>query len=165
MVGWHHWLDGHEFKQAPGFSDGQGILAWCSPWGHKESDLTDWLNWAELQAWQISCRFLKGLPTYSYFFFLFWFRSISRNKFHGDLIQSNLLLRRTCLTSMIIIMTGTVGIKRHLRTCPSTVHLENSSPFSIEGRTYTILGTIWWPNCWKFYWKWPEKIPKWPKSP
>ena len=44
MVGWHHWLDGHEFEQAPGVGDGQGSLACCSPWGHKESDRTEWLN-------------------------------------------------------------------------------------------------------------------------
>ena len=40
MVGWHHWLDGHEFEQAPGVGDGQGGLACCSPWGHNESDMT-----------------------------------------------------------------------------------------------------------------------------
>jgi len=33
MVGWHHWLYGHEFEQAPGVGDGQGSLACCSPWG------------------------------------------------------------------------------------------------------------------------------------
>ena len=44
MVGWHHWLNGHEFKQAPGGGEGQGSLAGCSPWGHKESDMTKWLN-------------------------------------------------------------------------------------------------------------------------
>ena len=48
MVGWHHQLDGHEFEQALGFGDGQGSLACCSPWGHKESDMTEWLNWTEL---------------------------------------------------------------------------------------------------------------------
>ena len=41
MVGQHHQLDGHEFEQAPGVGDGQGGLAFCSPWGHKESDMTD----------------------------------------------------------------------------------------------------------------------------
>ena len=44
MVGWHHRLNGHEFEQAPGVGDGQGSLACCSPWGHKESDTTEWLN-------------------------------------------------------------------------------------------------------------------------
>ena len=40
MVGWHHWLDAHEFEQALGVGDGQGSLACCSPWGHKELDTT-----------------------------------------------------------------------------------------------------------------------------
>ena len=44
MVGWHHWLNGHEFEQAPGDGEGQGSLACCSPWCHKESDTTYWLN-------------------------------------------------------------------------------------------------------------------------
>ena len=41
MVGWHHRLNGHEFEQAPGFDDGQGSLMCCSPWGHKELDMTE----------------------------------------------------------------------------------------------------------------------------
>ena len=45
---WHHWLDGHEFEQALGVGDGQRSLACCSPWGHKESDMTERLNWIEL---------------------------------------------------------------------------------------------------------------------
>ena len=40
MVGWHHQLDGHEFVQAPGNSEGQESLVGCSPWDHKESDRT-----------------------------------------------------------------------------------------------------------------------------
>ena len=41
MVGWHHRLDGYEFEQAWGDGEGQGSLACCSPWGHKESDGTE----------------------------------------------------------------------------------------------------------------------------
>ena len=41
MVGWHHQLDGHEFEEALGVSDGQGSVAYCSPWCHKESDTTE----------------------------------------------------------------------------------------------------------------------------
>ena len=48
MVGWHHLLDGHEFEKVPGVGDGQGSLVCCSPWGYKESDTTEWLNWTEL---------------------------------------------------------------------------------------------------------------------
>ena len=44
MVGWHHRLNGHEFEYTPGVGDGQGGLACCSPWGHKESDRTERLN-------------------------------------------------------------------------------------------------------------------------
>ena len=44
MVGWHHRLDGHEFEQALGVGDGQGSVAWCSPWSRKESDTTEQLN-------------------------------------------------------------------------------------------------------------------------
>ena len=38
------WLDGHDFEQAPGGGEGQGSLACCSPWGRKDSDLTEQLN-------------------------------------------------------------------------------------------------------------------------
>ena len=42
MVGWHHWINGHEFEQTPEDSAGQGSLTCCSPWGHKESGTSDW---------------------------------------------------------------------------------------------------------------------------
>ena len=43
MVGWHHWLDGHECEQTLGDGDGQGSLAWCSPWLAKSQTwLSDW---------------------------------------------------------------------------------------------------------------------------
>ena len=47
MVGWHHWLKGHEFEEAPGVGEGQGSLAYCTPWGHKESYTIEQLNWTE----------------------------------------------------------------------------------------------------------------------
>ena len=80
MVGWHHRFNGHDFKQAPGFGDGQGSLACCSPWGHKKSDMTDWLNWADLQAWQVSCVFSRvslPTPTSSFYFGLEVFPGIN----------------------------------------------------------------------------------------
>ena len=49
MAGWHHRLNGHEFEQTLGVGDGQGGLACCSPWGCKELDTTEWLNWSELK--------------------------------------------------------------------------------------------------------------------
>ena len=47
MVGWHHWLNGHELEKALGVGDGQEGLACCSPWSCKETDTTEWLNWTE----------------------------------------------------------------------------------------------------------------------
>ena len=44
MVGWHHQLHGHGFEYTPGVGDGQGGLVCCSPWGHKELDMTEGLN-------------------------------------------------------------------------------------------------------------------------
>ena len=44
MAGWHHWLDGRESEWTLGVGDGQGGLACCNSWGHKESDTTEWLN-------------------------------------------------------------------------------------------------------------------------
>ena len=44
MVGWHHQFNGHECEHAPGVGDGQGSLACCNPWGHKESGTTEWLK-------------------------------------------------------------------------------------------------------------------------
>ena len=49
MVGWHHRLNGHGFEQAPGAGVGQGSLACCSPWGCKELDTTEQLNWTEVR--------------------------------------------------------------------------------------------------------------------
>ena len=49
MAGWHHRMDGHEFEHTPGVCDGQGGLACCNSWGHKELDTTEQLNWTELK--------------------------------------------------------------------------------------------------------------------
>ena len=52
MIGWHHRLNGHEFEQTLGDSEGQESLACCSPWGHKQLDMNEWLN----------NRYIKGIP-------------------------------------------------------------------------------------------------------
>ena len=51
MVGWHHWLYGHEFEQAPGFGDRQGSLVCCSGWGRKKLDMTEQPNNNALSHW------------------------------------------------------------------------------------------------------------------
>ena len=68
VVGWHHRLDGHGFGWTPGVGDGQGGLACCGPWGHKESDTTEWLNWTELMDLGDSCPF-PGLVWFCFCFF------------------------------------------------------------------------------------------------
>ena len=75
MVGWHHQLNGHEFEQAPGVGDGQGSLAFFSPWGRKESDRTEWLNnnkgsdawWTVSGFCLFVCLFCFFLCVYTYF--------------------------------------------------------------------------------------------------
>ena len=62
MAGWYHWLDGSEFEWAPGVGDGQGGLACCNSWGHKESDMTEWLNWTELKQLTIYHMFPLTIP-------------------------------------------------------------------------------------------------------
>ena len=75
MVGWHHWLNGHEFEQTLGDSEGQGSLACCRSWGHKDSDKTEQLNNKILttvpfpvflvQLFLFNCFFFSG-PSHSY---------------------------------------------------------------------------------------------------
>ena len=56
IAGWHHRLDGHEFEWTPGVGDGQGDLACCNSWGHKESDMTERLNWTEVNYAGLPCQ-------------------------------------------------------------------------------------------------------------
>ena len=66
MVGWHHWLDGHEFGQALRVDDGQRGLACCSLWGRKELDTPEQLNWTDPIV--VIKLFLKVLHDSLYFF-------------------------------------------------------------------------------------------------
>ena len=63
-VGGHHQLNGHESEQTLGDGDGQGSLACCSPWGHKELDTTEQLNNSKASIWLQLCSFMK-LSTYT----------------------------------------------------------------------------------------------------
>ena len=99
MVGWNHWLNAHEFEQAPGDGKGQGCLACCSPWGCKELDMNEQLNKKKTE-WAISVMITILNPAgklqerhcslivvntniivnreYSKIIFLFWIQSILR---------------------------------------------------------------------------------------
>ena len=59
MVGWHHWLNGHESEQALGDSEGQGSLVFCSPLGHKELDMTEQLK-NTIHNYRYTCRYTKA---------------------------------------------------------------------------------------------------------
>ena len=63
MVRWHPWLDGYEFEQVPGIGDGQGSLACCGSWSHKELDLIEQLNWTDVH-W-VSDAILPSYPLLS----------------------------------------------------------------------------------------------------
>ena len=65
MAGCYHWLDGHEFEWTPGVGHGQGGLACCNSWGRKESDMTEQLNWTELN--ERNQRWYKWMERYSMF--------------------------------------------------------------------------------------------------
>ena len=60
MAGWHHWLDGCEFGWTPGVGDRQRC---CNSWSCKESDMTEWLNWTELDHALALLFFVIGLKT------------------------------------------------------------------------------------------------------
>ena len=70
MVGWHHRVNGCVFEQTPGVGDGQGSLACFSPWGCKESDMTEWLNWIGLSP--IQSLEVGFLPSAKWIAWLFW---------------------------------------------------------------------------------------------
>ena len=66
MVGWHHWLNTHESDQTLWDSGRQGSLVSCSPWGRKESDMTQWLNnWTELRVFE----YLSEMPNATRLYF------------------------------------------------------------------------------------------------
>ena len=63
MAGRHHWLNGHEFEQTPGDGERQGSLVCCSPWGHKESDVTEHLRNNNKGELQIQSPFMQSTLT------------------------------------------------------------------------------------------------------
>ena len=80
MVEWHYWLDGHGFGWTPGVGDGQGGLAGYSSWGRKKSDMTERLNWTELNWTEPSMIYIiwsnLHKNTMRMFYFLYFFLQI-----------------------------------------------------------------------------------------
>ena len=114
MVGWHHWLNGHEFQEAPGVGDGQGSLACCSPWGLRDSDMTVWLNWTD---WRNTCIFwgtlslqlcskawpnlISTFKIQNYFFYFIWDIILSRKRKWVKISQSFIVI--LCWTPLYAI--------------------------------------------------------------
>ena len=101
MVGWHRRLNGHEFEQTPGAGDGQGSLASCSPWGHKELDTTEQLIMASgpITSWQIDGETVETVSDF------FW--GGSKITADGDCIHEikrRLLLGRKIMTNLDSIL-------------------------------------------------------------
>ena len=99
MAGWHHWLNGHESQWTLEVGDGQGGLACCDSWGHKESDTTERLIWSDyifiLLLKELSL-FLKIVVHLAFLCFLlcvfFFFFTLTFVFFLGDLKLLNLFL-------------------------------------------------------------------------
>ena len=66
MVEWHHWFYGCEFEQTLGDSERQGSLVCCSPWGDKESDMTEWLNNNKCLSLLLSWNYLESRDHFSF---------------------------------------------------------------------------------------------------
>ena len=65
IAGWHHWLDGRESEWTPGVGDGQEGLVRCNSWGRKESDMTERLNWTELNSLSLVITCIKLISFFS----------------------------------------------------------------------------------------------------
>ena len=91
MARWHHQLDGYEFEQVPGVGDGQRSLGCCSPWGRKESDSTEQLNWISFKcAAKWSSDYIHTTYIYILFQILFHFR-LFKDTEYSSLLYSRFL--------------------------------------------------------------------------
>ena len=95
MVGWHHWLNGHEFGQTPGIVDGQGGLACCSSWGRKELDTTEQLNWTD---WRLNLPLGKSSFILAYTVF----KKLSKKGGQQACQKSLQLNNRECIVQRLI---------------------------------------------------------------
>ena len=102
MLGWHHWLDGHGFEQAPGDGEGQGSLACCSLWGSKESATTEWLSNNKNCPTQINTQFFASFTLNTTFMYIIYMRTKLWYTCFLFLINSNI---ENSLSFIIIILS------------------------------------------------------------
>ena len=131
MVGWCHQLNGQESEQTPAVGDGQGGLECCSPWGCKESDMTERLNWTELKktkimasspitSWQIDGETVETVTN-----FIFGGSKITADGNWSHEIKRHLLLGRKAMTNLDSIL------KSRDITLPTKVHLVKAMVFPV----------------------------------
>ena len=109
MVGWHHCFNGHEFGQTLEDSEGQRDLVCCSPWSHKESDMTEQLNWTDIY----TCVFLFCLICLYFVFYSFLAASclFPWNILSGR--QRNTFCLNECYIKIAVIITSFFGTSFH----------------------------------------------------
>ena len=90
MIWWPHPLNGHEFEQTPGDSEGQGSLAYCSPWGYKESDMTDQLK-SNNRCVVVSHNYFV-LKTYAFHVLKKWAKHLTKEDIQCQIFLINSLL-------------------------------------------------------------------------
>ena len=114
MVGWRHQLNGHEFEQTPGDSEGQGSLVYCNPWGHKELAMTEQLKeesekaglklniqktkimaYGPITSWQIDGETMETVT-----YFIFWGSKITADGDYSHEIKRCLLLGRKAMPNL-----------------------------------------------------------------
>ena len=121
LTRWHHWLDGHEFEQALGVGDGQESLVCCSPWGHKESDMNEQLNWTPslCHLWSTP----QGIPLPE----LCWVLTVTA---HFRKLKVNIFLKKEKKNSEqgIVFLLGWSGSELVRRRLPSCGQKEELSP-------------------------------------
>ena len=127
-VGWHHQLDGLEFEQALRVGDGQGSLACYSPWGHKELDMTKWLNWT-----------INPLGVCSYFFIFHTpkplFSLFSVSPYRWDRNRNFVLIRRSFETINKHYHNPCLGFPGGSAVKKEPAHAENAGLLLGSGRS------------------------------
>ena len=123
MVGWHHQLNGHESEQSLGDAEGQGSLECCSPWGHKESDTTEQLNWTDVWERMYILSFFRGLPIH-----------VNRLKFTHPKALTALRVQPHCSQKCFPnTLVTNQGRDRRMRTSQGiTHHMPRADPSHVE---------------------------------
>ena len=125
MVGWHHWLKGHESEQTLGDSEGQGSLACCHSWGRKELYTTEWLNNSkDCGIWSYHFMAKRWGKTGNMTDFLFLGSQITADGDCSLNIRRYLLLGRKAMTNLDILKSRDI-------TLPTKVHLVKAMVFLV----------------------------------